>query len=255
MLDSSLNVQGSVPVAPSPVSIPQETVVAANTIQSFLRMRFACRKLEAEEEKQYSLSEHLLEQAKVYIEDRSKLSGLPIASRGKTPVYLPKELPIVPKLTGSQHSQIRLAQMREGRKLCDKNRYKHLDIPAASVRGDFIIERRLPLLAQHTKEHIGLYIENSERFSPAIREFVGFLCQADLSDITGARSDPYNMLSEAPIGRYDNVALYLNNEQGYIGLIDLETFQVGVRAQPGRPRLPHFLLLAIAFFQNHLFFS
>lgn len=43
--------------------------------------------------------------------------------------------------------------------------------------------------------------------------------------------DPYQDLSNSPIGRYDNIALYIEKDQGKLGLIDLERFH---------PVCPHF---------------
>lgn len=176
------------------------------------------------------LSYALLEKAKPYIDNPSNRKDLPKASSGKTPVYLPVELPLVLKESGSPENQKRLDQMIQGRDLCEKNGYKDLTIPQARVCKNFIIESRLPIPNYYNvREQLGFYAENWERFTPAVREFTGFLCQSEFSDITGGRYDPYGPLSnsKAPVGRYDNIALYLEEGRGKIGLIDLEQFRPG----------------------------
>jgi hypothetical protein len=192
---------------------------AAIKIQSIWRGRLARVKAN-----KHLLSYALLKKAKPYVDTPSSLKDMPQASSGKTPVYLPKELPIVLKKSGSPANQKRFAQMEQGRDICDKSGYENLVIPKARVYGNFIVESRLPITMHGTKEQIGLYIENRERFAGAVKEFTGFLCQSSLYDITGGSNDPYGTLSETPVGRYDNIALYLEKDQGKIGLIDLEQF-------------------------------
>lgn len=198
---------------------------AATKIQSFWRGHLA--RIKVEKARKHVLSYALLEKAKPYVDVSSNRQDVPRASRGNTPVYLPKELPIVLKQSGSPENQKRFDQMRQGRDICEKNSYEHLVIPKARVYGNFIVESRLPITMHGTKEQIGLYIENRERFTGAVQEFTGFLCQSSFYDITGGSNDPYGTLSKTPVGRYDNIALYLEEDQGKIGLIDLEQFTPG----------------------------
>ncbi len=160
-----------------------------------------------------------------YIDQPEKLKNLPRAQNGKTKVYLPKELPIVLKHSGSPHNKYRLEQMKQAWSICVKSGYSHLVIPNARIHGQFIIERKLPFSFTGTKEQIGLYIENKDSFTAAVKEFMGFFCQANLSDILH-ENDVYTHLISPSIlaGRYDNIPLYLEGDQGKIGLIDLETF-------------------------------
>lgn len=196
---------------------------AAIKIQSVCRGHLSRIKI-----RRHVLSYELFEKAMPYVRNSfTALKNVPRAPRGNTPVYLPKELPIVLKISGSPKSQERFDQMREARDICEENEYKHLVIPKARVYGGFIIESRLPITMNGTKEQIGFYIENRKRFTDAVIEFTGLLCQSRLSDITGQCRDPYGTLSETPVGRYDNVALYLEEDQGKIGLIDLEQFSPG----------------------------
>jgi len=115
--------------------------------------------------------------------------------------------------------------MREGREICDESNYSHLVIPTARIHGDFIIESRLPIMKDHdTKVQIGFYLDHVEQLTEAVEEFTGFLCQGELYDITGRTKDAYSTLSKVPIGRYDNVAMYLEKGIGKLGLVDLEFF-------------------------------
>jgi len=170
------------------------------------------------------LSNALFEQAKSSIDSVSThYYDLPRASAGATRVYLPKELPIVLKHSGSPENIERFEKMQQARDLCNRNGYEKLIIPKARIYKDFIIESRLPIARHNTKEQIGLYIENRKLFTKAIQEFTGFLCQSSLADIIGG-GDPYNTLFTTRVGRYDNVPLYLEEGQGKIGFVDLETF-------------------------------
>jgi hypothetical protein len=205
---------------------------AAIKIQSSWRGHLA--RIKVEKARMYLLSYALLVKAKPYVDDPSNLKDVPLAYSGKTRVYLPTELPIVLKQSGSPANQKRFDQMRQGRDICERSGYQRLVIPKARVYGDFIVESRLPITMHGTKEQIGLYIDNRERFAVVVQEFTGFLCQSRFHDITGFTRDPYGTLSETPLGRYDNVALYLEEDQGKIGLIDLECFEPGcIRMQKG----------------------
>lgn len=203
--------------------VQEQKIAAAIKIQSILRGHSA--QIQATEARKHLLSYALLEKAKPYIDIPSNLKNLPEAPSGKTRVYLPKELPIVLKQSGSPENQKRFDKMKQGRDICIQRGYENLVIPKARVYGNFIVESRVPITVHGTKEQIGLYIENRERFTAAVKEFTGFRCQAYLSDIIGGSNDPYGTLSETPVGRYDNVALYIEDDQGKIGLIDLERFE------------------------------
>ena len=202
--------------------LERQKSAAAIKIQSIWRGHLG--RIKVEKARKHVLSYALLEKAKPYVDIPSNREDVPRASSGKTAVYLPKELPIVLKQSGSPKNQERFDQMRQGRDICERNGYEHLVIPKARIYGNFIIESRLPIAMHGTKEQIGLYIENRERFTRAVQEFTGFLCQSSFYDITGGSNDPYGTLSKTPVGRYDNIALYLEEDQGKIGLIDLERF-------------------------------
>lgn len=213
--------------------LEKQKILATKKIQSICREYLI--KVKAEKATRYLLSYKLLEKAKFYVDTPSNLQGLPQASRGNTPVYLPNDLPIVLKHSGCPENQKRFEQMKQGHEICKRSDYKHLVIARARVYANFIIESRLPIHEYDTKEQIGLYIENREKFTPVVKEFVGFLFQSDLSDITDVcyfsgqsrTKDPYGTLAKTPVGRYDNIALYLEEGQGKIGLVDLGEFSPG----------------------------
>jgi hypothetical protein len=191
-------------------------------LQSFFRGYLA--KTKAEKEKSHYLSLEIFEKAKPYIDNPSSRNDLSLATNGKTKVYLPKELPVVLKHSGSPENQKRFQQIKMARNLCIENGYEHLIIPPARVYGDFIIESKVPIKANKFKEQMGLYIENWEKFTPAVKEFLEFFFQSSFSDITGGTSSGYEALSKSPMGRYDNIALFLDGDHGKMGLIDLEHF-------------------------------
>lgn len=167
--------------------------------------------------------EHL-DKAKFYIDTPAKLQDLPRASSGKTPVYLPKELPIVLKQSGYPQNRERFIKMKQGHTICKRSGYKHLIIPQARLYKNFIVESRLPIMMHGTKEQMGLYVEHRDLFTEPVKEFTGFLCQSLFSDLTSEGRNPYGIFSKSPVGRYDNISLYLEKECGKIGLVDLEEF-------------------------------
>lgn len=196
---------------------------AALKIQSVFRGHLA--RLTAAKAKRHLLSYPHFEQAKHYIDDPEKLGNMSLITNR---IYAPKELPIIIKYKGASASRSMLEHMKQARELCEENRYSRLVIPLARVHGDFIIQSRLPLNNHSTKDQIGFYLDYLEEFTQAVQEFTGFLCQAYLGDLNGETYDPYSTLSKVPIGRYDNVPLYLEvgetGKQGKIGLIDFDVF-------------------------------
>lgn len=196
----------------------KELQTAATAIQRIYRGHRG--RIVAKNQKEQFLPWMLFEIGKKLTSNNNFLQTLPRASKGKTPVYLPKELPIVLKDSGNPANFARFEQMQAARQICRRNGYKDLDIPKARVHGTFIYESKLPI-TQDSLESIGLYIENRGQFTNAVKEFTEFLCQSYFEDITGAAP---RFSYDIPTGRYDNVALYLENGRGKIGLIDLERF-------------------------------
>ena len=192
-------------------------------IQSIVRAHLA--KVKATEVKEHYLDPELFKKATYYTKKPANVSREPRAINGIAMVYLPRNLPIVLKYIGDSISKRRFEKIIAARKLCQKNSYKDLVVPRARVHGDFLLECRLPIEVHDFREQVGLYVDNRDKFTPAIREFAGFLFQTTLHDIVGRPpGNFYAQLTDIAIGRYDNVALYLDETQGKIGLVDLEQF-------------------------------
>lgn len=104
---------------------PQDN--AAKVIQKLCRGYLA--RVHTHYLKQGLLDSTLFEQTKALLEARSSLADMPQASAGKTTVYLPKELPIVLKLSGSPANYRRFHNMQALRLLCEKKGLKHLLFP------------------------------------------------------------------------------------------------------------------------------
>jgi len=200
-------------------------IEAATKIQSCWRGHVARKAVG--QEKKHVLSYPIFEQAKHVVDTPSRMYELPRASDGNTPVFLSNELPVVFKMSGFPENQKRFEQMKQAREICQQHGYTGLVIPRARVYKECIIEDKLPIIEHGTKEVIGFYIENQACFTKAIEEFTDFCCRANLFDITvSGNAALYGSMSRAPVGRYDNIALYLEGGCGKIGLVDLEHFSL-----------------------------
>ena len=156
---------------------------------------------------------------KTYLEENPDLSFLPKADPAFTEVFLPPDLPVVFKQTGPKKSIDRFYRMCLIREICEKSNYTCLVVPKARPHGQFIIEEKIPLREHTQKGQIGLYCENREKFSLAVREFTGLLTQTLYPDIL-TFSHPYQQ--QIPLGRYDNIPFFFDGNIAKIGLIDLE---------------------------------
>ncbi|MFT4553867.1 MAG: hypothetical protein ACI9S8_002510 [Chlamydiales bacterium] len=174
------------------------------------------------------LAEHLVERQHI-------LNSFPKATSGKTPVYFPPSewcngKHYVIKESGAFNKKKRLLQVREAHLLCRKNGFNNLLIPKARGVGNFLIEERLSI-SDDTYENMGLYIQNKESFSDAIRELTRFMYHANLTDIVNVQMrQPLNRIV-GDFVRYDNLPLSLVKEQGKlvgkINLVDLEHSLLG----------------------------
>ncbi len=198
----------------------QHQLDGAITLQAAIRAFSAQQQLVS-----CALPHDLIEKGILIVREKN-LRDLPKAISGRTPVYLPEEVSIVLKHSGLQCSD-RLIKMNKAREVCKSLKLKHLVIPQASLCGEFLIERRLPINHQTMKEQMGLYYENQDRFTPAIQDVTHFLCRLPLSDLSGGSHPLFGGIippnSQYAIARYDNVPLYIEENHGYIGLIDLES--------------------------------
>jgi len=166
------------------------------------------------------LNDSQLEKAKSYIDEPAKLEQLPRAPYGKNTVYFLED--IVLKQVGFSENGKRLENMRIGHQICKQNGYVDLVIPKAQIHEDYLVESRLSIPLGRFKEQIGLYIENRDRFTNAVKEFTGFLFQTPIDGLSGRYGDPCTYIPATAVGRYDNLCLHLEGERGKIGLVDLE---------------------------------
>lgn len=173
----------------------------------------------------------ILIQAKDCI-DSSAYVKLREAKNGRSQVFLHNDFVLKRDRTCSslaEKNQSRLEVTKKIRKFCTANSYNHLIVPRVGLYGAFIVEDRIPISSCYIRGYMSLYLENYEKFTEAVREFTELLCQTEGWDLTGGR-DPYPTFPGKPPGRYDNIPLYLDNEKGFIGLIDLEG--VGLIREP-----------------------
>ncbi len=175
-------------------------------------------------EKAHAISQQDFERGVHYI-DTGNYHKLPHAPKGRTPVFLPKDLPIVLKEVRVT-CDARIAQMLEARQLLEIIGATHLVIPEARKYRGFLIEDRLPIDGVDYLEQMGLYVQNKDKFTKAIREFTAFLCRSELSDLW-MRHDAHFLWGKVPsdVARFDNIPLYIENGEGKIGLIDLERLE------------------------------
>lgn len=158
-------------------------------------------------------------------------SAFPRASEGATKVYLPDKMPkIVLKLAGEE-AQNRLGQMKHIRQFLNSHDCTHLAIPEASIKGEFLIERRLPINTG-LYHNIELYLTYPESFNDAIREMTRLYSEHYIGDILVPQFSPFALLSgeEGYDIRFDNMPLFIEegkggNLVGKIGLIDLERLE------------------------------
>jgi len=201
-------------------SVTNSTSLAGSNYQ-FERVRF----WKGREVKKHYLSSETYLLSKVFLENCSDLEKLPKATSGSAPVYFPPNLPVVFKKAGKIKSLSRFNTMCKLREFCEKKNYKFLKIPKANPYGEFIIEERLPIVEFSQKRQVSLYSENKEKFSLAVKEFTQLLCYVDYPDILTS-IHPYQKDLDIPLARYDNIPLFLENERGMIGLIDLEDVKI-----------------------------
>lgn len=166
------------------------------------------------------ISKNLYDLAVQFIQQNPAMMGVPRAASGITPVYLPNLLPVVLKDLGEGRVSKRFCYMWEARDLCLRNGYNHLLIPRAHPYAHFNIEERLPVHEVTQREQIALYEDNKERFSEAVKDFTGFLCQSVFPDIL-TYTHPYLQKTNIPLGRCDNLPLLIREGVGQIALIDL----------------------------------
>lgn len=200
----------------------QQAIVA---IQNFWRGHLA--RVKVEETRDHVLPGKLFDAALPYLEGWQHVEREFFIS-GRAFIYFVPEVPVV--LKRSDSGQKRMDEMAQCRAICRKNEFKHIVIPKVCWYDPYwLVESRIPFSGR-TKESICLYILHTDAFTEVAKEFTRLLCQSYLEDSTDAVSNHYCdyrhfTAADIPIPRYDNVAFFLENGQGKVGLVDLEKFQ------------------------------
>lgn len=95
---------------------------------------------------------------------------------------------------------------------------------------------------------MGFYLEHLGDFAKPVEELMGFLCQAELLDIT---IPDYYKLSPVSIPKYVNLPLYMEKGKVKLGLIDLEEFNLYSNLKGKEMEILHACKQAIRFFPYH----
>src|SRR5690606_20703359 len=72
------------------------------------------------------------------------------------------------------------------------------------------------------QEQMEIYLRNRDLFQDAAKEFTKLLFLSEITDVLDKSYHPLTIFG--PMGRHDNFALYVENGEGKVGLIDLEHF-------------------------------
>lgn len=151
---------------------------------------------------------------------------MPRATTGKTPVFLPKQLPqIVLKRTGHKKAVERFAQMQAVRKIVHRENCTHIDIPSARLCGDMLVEQRLPI-NDDIGQQLKLYLCDTALFDAPVREMTRLFPQAFISGLLY----PDKSGEAIYLVRYDNLPWYVTDNNGVrqvrIALSDLERVKI-----------------------------
>ncbi len=201
----------------------EKTEKALIVIQKAWRTYAARQKVE-----KHLLPNSLLEKALPFI---SRLSGLPRAYDGRTPVYYLPGMPVVVKCYASQVKSERIfRQTNNARKVCIEKGFKHICIPRARMHESDLVVKRV-FFSSYSKVAISLYIEKYPRFTEAVKEFALFYFETTIPDLVDTARNPnaYKSIvggpTDFPFGRYDNLAFRLGRDgMGKFALVDMEGF-------------------------------
>lgn len=199
--------------------------------------------------KTHELPPTLVQEAIPYIhpsaEAQKKLTRAP---DGKTPVHFIKDIPVIIKCTrGDAQALSRIRGMWKARSICRIYHYEHLVIPRVAIRERNLLESRLLITSTHTKRQIGLYVENRDLFTKAVKEFAEFLCRSDFDDLLSGKG---SYIENFGTPRFDNLPLYIEDGVGKIGLIDLEGFSP-LQNPVSKEVYEQAILTTLAFFPLH----
>jgi hypothetical protein len=141
-----------------------------------------------------------------------------------TAYFLPQDIPVVIKEFGGsilEYNESRYEIMMKARQICRMLHTKHLVIPPARLYKSLLFESKLTVTTDQVFQY-GLYVENRDRFTLPVLEFLRFIFVTGLSDIVGYDySKLYPSLSQTFVGTYRNVSPYMDNGRIRISLVDL----------------------------------
>lgn len=180
----------------------------------------------------HELNPYILDEVQPYLA-KDVFDILPMAREGlsasRIRILEPQKLVIRIARDEEQKNDLmlRLDNMKTAREIIATNNFEQLKVPKASLTGNYMVEKLLPV-------HDGLfstmiyYINNHQFFDSAVSEFIKFLNLTNLKDILGGMQwTPSNWSKHMP--RYDNIKIYEKNKNDItkyqIGLIDLERFE------------------------------
>ena len=204
----------SVPPSPPPLFISKNE--AATSIQKIFRGY--------QEKKSFlpkSLYPHYVEQCK-----NTETKFMSMSTDGKTPVYLPEDLPeVVLKKSGRKKAIFRFQQTQQVKSILKSENCSHLIIPKVNLYEEFLIEERLPIDTSD-QHNMSLYERNKELFNEPVREMVRLFSKSHIPCLTSWRFNKSTNTAYVEDTRYDNLPFYIVNKKGkqqvMIGLIDLE---------------------------------
>ncbi len=150
---------------------------------------------------------------------------------GKTAVFFPKEFPTLILKRSGYGSCERFQKMIQARNICAEIKSTSLVVPKAFfnklelkdsfLKGDYLVEERLPLGSISRFDQQKLYLEHLDELTPVIREMAHFVLKSGLGDLIQikGRSFPREFNWNT---RYDNIPFFFEDNKIKIGLIDLE---------------------------------
>ncbi len=208
-----------------------------------------------------SLPPHLVQLAKEKIEQANSKpwGGWDVSDRapsGYNEVYMPKTPPLVFKLLKNKAID-RLQKINMARRAVRQLGLKHIFVPRAFEHKGVLVEERFAVHSCLQKYQISLYFENQDKFRSVIQELCILLSEFKLSDLACSKNRQilnYTVPNQYDfsIMRTDNMPICIKQEQGFIGLIDLETFGKHSDSDSMTKRVENAVEVVIGFFPFQL---
>lgn len=154
----------------------------------------------------------------------------PRVPEGRSLVYTSKQYPsLIAKHVGISDARDRWHNIFSMRKVLAQLDIKRLCVPRARVFKEVLFEERLPVSLY--VDSMCWYKENPEAFDEAIKELLFLFKKVHCRDLvaeTDAPTDNFPLALKVQdrwlFPRYDNLPLFVQDGEGRIALVDLETF-------------------------------